>query len=121
MTELIVAVFLAVGVSAVCSLFEAVLYAVPLRHIETMARAGRREGKILKDLRRNVERPISAILSLNTIANTAGAAFAGASAAAAFPAPCGTVLLRAGRLRLRFRLWFRLRLRPRIRRDGHVR
>lgn len=84
MTELIVAVFMAVGVSAVCSLFEAVLYAVPLRHIETMARAGRREGKILKDLRRNVERPISAILSLNTIANTAGAAFAGAAATAVF-------------------------------------
>ncbi|HDZ90806.1 MAG: HlyC/CorC family transporter [Deltaproteobacteria bacterium] len=84
MTELIIAVGLAVSISAVCSLFEAVLYAVPLRHIETMAKAGRREGRILKDLRRQVERPIAAILSLNTIAHTAGAAFAGAAATAVF-------------------------------------
>ena len=37
-------------------------------------------GRILKDLRmRNVDRPISAILSLNTIANTGGAFVAGAA------------------------------------------
>jgi len=84
MTELILAVSLAVSISAVCSLFEAVLYSVPLRHIETMAQAGKPGGRILKNLRRHVERPISAILSLNTIANTAGAAFAGAAAVAVF-------------------------------------
>ena len=84
MTELILAVSLAVSISAVCSLFEAVLYSVPLRHIEAMVQAGKPGGKILKNLRRHVERPISAILSLNTIANTAGAAFAGAAAAAVF-------------------------------------
>ncbi|MFH1628509.1 MAG: hemolysin family protein [Pseudomonadota bacterium] len=84
MIELILAVSLAISVSAVCSLFEAVLYSVPLRQLEAMVQAGKPGGKILKALRRNVERPISAILSLNTIANTAGAAFAGAAATAVF-------------------------------------
>ena len=84
MTELILAVSLAVSISAVCSLFEAVLYSVPLRHIETMVQTGSPGGRILKDLRRDIERPISAVLSLNTIANTAGAAFAGAAATAVF-------------------------------------
>ena len=41
-------------------------------------------GSTFKQLRRNVDRPIAAILSLNTIANTAGAAFAGAAATAVF-------------------------------------
>ncbi|MBU0989662.1 MAG: DUF21 domain-containing protein, partial [Proteobacteria bacterium] len=84
MIELILAVSLAISISAVCSLFEAVLYSVPLRQLEAMVQAGKPGGKILKTLRRNVERPISAILTLNTIANTAGAAFAGAAATAVF-------------------------------------
>ena len=84
MTELVIAVSLAILISAVCSLFEAVLYSVPTRHIEAMAQAGKSSGKIFKKMRLNVERPITAILSLNTIANTAGAAIAGSAAAAVF-------------------------------------
>ncbi|MCY3738271.1 MAG: hemolysin family protein [Gemmatimonadaceae bacterium] len=79
MTELVVAVALAVGFSAMCSLFEAVLYSVPVGHVEAMAESGQRTGRILRSLRERVDRPISAILSLNTIANTAGAAWAGAA------------------------------------------
>lgn len=41
-------------------------------------------GSTFKHLRRNVDRPIAAILSLNTVAHTAGAAFAGAAAMAVF-------------------------------------
>ena len=81
MTELVLTVGIVVGVSALCSLFEAVLYAVPLSHVESMAAGGQATGRILQKLRRNVDRPIAAILSLNTIANTAGAAVAGALAA----------------------------------------
>ena len=80
MIELIFAVCFAVLISAGCSLFEAVLYSVPMRHVETMDRQKRRSGKIFKELRRNIDKPITAILSLNTIANTAGAAVAGAAA-----------------------------------------
>jgi magnesium and cobalt exporter, CNNM family len=82
--QLIIAVGLAVLISAICSLFEAVLYSVPLRQVEAMIQDGKFGGRTFRRLRRNVERPIAAILSLNTIANTAGAAFAGAAATAVF-------------------------------------
>ena len=82
--QLILAVGLAIFISAVCSLFEAVLYSVPLRQVEAMIQGGKFGGRTFRRLRRNVERPIAAILSLNTIANTAGAAFAGAAATAVF-------------------------------------
>ena len=84
MLQLILAVGLAIFISAVCSLFEAVLYSVPLRQVEAMIQGGKFGGRTFRHLRRNVERPIAAILSLNTIANTAGAAFAGAAATAVF-------------------------------------
>ena len=80
MFELVFAVCAVIVVSGMCSLFEAVLYAVPISYIENLAQQGRVSGRILKDLRmRNVDRPISAILSLNTIANTGGAFVAGAA------------------------------------------
>lgn len=82
MLELFAAISFAIVISAGCSLFEAVLYSVPLRQIETMVQQEKPAGKILKELRGKVERPITAILTLNTIANTAGAAFAGAAATA---------------------------------------
>ncbi len=81
MVELLIAVGLVIVVSAICSLLEAVLYSVPISHIETLATAGNRAGLILQKLRADIDKPIAAILSLNTIANTAGAAVAGAIAA----------------------------------------
>ena len=83
MTSLFMAVAFVVVVSAICSLFEAVLYSIPVSHIESLSENGNPAGRILKDLRKNMERPITAILSLNTISNTAGAALAGALAAKA--------------------------------------
>jgi CBS domain containing-hemolysin-like protein len=84
MIELVIAVSFAIVISAGCSLFEAVLYSVPLRHLEAMVEAGKPTGKIFSKMRLNVERPIAGILSLNTIANTAGAAFAGSAATVVF-------------------------------------
>lgn len=84
MIELIAAIGLAIIISSVCSLFEAVLYSVPMRHIETLVQKKKKSGMTFKALKENVERPITAILSLNTIANTAGAAVAGAAATAVF-------------------------------------
>lgn len=84
MAELIIAVSASILISAVCSLFEAVLYAVPASHVEALAQAGRVSGRIFRKLRQNVDRPIAAILSLNTIANTAGAVIAGAAVASVF-------------------------------------
>jgi CBS domain containing-hemolysin-like protein len=48
-----------------------------------LAQSGRSSGRTLKRMRERVDRPISAILSLNTIANTGGGAVAGALAASA--------------------------------------
>jgi len=84
MVELIVAVTLAILISAGCSLMEAVLYSVPMRHVEAASQAGKPGAGIFKSLKENIEKPIAAILSLNTVANTAGAAVAGAAATAVF-------------------------------------
>ncbi len=80
MLVLICAVSLAILVSFFCSLSEAALYSVSWSRIENLRREGRRSGEILYALRQDVERPISAILTLNTVANTAGASVAGAAA-----------------------------------------
>jgi CBS domain containing-hemolysin-like protein len=80
MVELFFVVACAMVISFICSIFEAVLYSVPLRHVETLVRQKKSSARIFKELRRNVEKPIAAILTLNTIANTAGAAIAGSLA-----------------------------------------
>jgi len=84
MWDLFLAVGLAVLVSAFCSIAEAVLYSTPWSRIEHLRKAGRSSGNILYKLRNNIEKPIAAILTLNTVANTAGAAIAGAAAARIF-------------------------------------
>jgi CBS domain containing-hemolysin-like protein len=84
MVELVVAVGFALIISAMCSLFEAVLYSVPLSYVEALAQRGSRAGILFKRMRDNVEQPISAILSLNTFAHTFGAAVAGSAATAVF-------------------------------------
>ncbi len=84
LSTLIIAVILAVVISALCSVMEAALYATPTSHIEAQARSGSMSGLLLKQLRKDIEQPIIAILTLNTIANTIGAAVAGASAVAIF-------------------------------------
>ena len=83
-TQLILATGIAVIVSALCSIIEAVLYSVPQSQVEVMARSGKKSGLILKKLKKDIQQPITAILTLNTIANTMGAAVAGASAAVVF-------------------------------------
>ena len=82
--ELVVIVLFVIFISALTSLFEAVLYSVPQSHVEVLAKSGKFTGRILKGLKKEIERPIAAILTLNTISTTMGAAVAGATAAAVF-------------------------------------
>lgn len=77
---LLVYILFALGVSFVCSLCEAVLFSTTRSHIAVQVQAGRRAGRLLQQQKENVDRPITAILTLNTIAHTAGAAGAGAEA-----------------------------------------
>ncbi|MEN1727086.1 MAG: hemolysin family protein [Pseudomonadota bacterium] len=70
--------FLAVGVSFLCSILEAALLSVPSSHVALMKERGSRAGAKLDDLKKEIDRPLSAILSLNTVAHTFGAAGVGA-------------------------------------------
>lgn len=85
MSELILATSAVLLVSCLCSLLEAALYSLPSTHIEMMAQQNKGSGRILKELTGDIQRPIAAILSLNTLANTGGAAIAGAAFVGAFP------------------------------------
>lgn len=76
---LILAVSSAIVVSAVCSLCEAVLYSITTSQVEMLRKAGTKAGMILHRLREDIDEPITAILTLNTIANTIGASIAGAT------------------------------------------
>lgn len=80
MLELILAVSLAVLLSFFCSVSEAVLYSLRWSWIERMRAEGKRSGEILYQMRMNIEKPITAILTVNTAACAAGAAMAGAIA-----------------------------------------
>ena len=75
----------ALVVSFICSLSEATLLSVTPARVEAIANKGRRAGHILRRFKAQPDQPIAAILVLNTIANTAGAAVAGASFGDAFP------------------------------------
>lgn len=79
---LIAFVVMALGISFLCSIWEAAMLSTPVSHIELLVQQGSRAGLIMQGLRQNVEHPISAILTLNTIAHTVGAAGAGAEATA---------------------------------------
>jgi len=81
----VVSVVFSLVVSFVCSLCEATLLSVTPSRVEALAGSGRRAGLILRRLKQQPEIPIAAILVLNTLANTAGAAVAGASFVHAFP------------------------------------
>ncbi|RME59133.1 MAG: HlyC/CorC family transporter [Candidatus Dadabacteria bacterium] len=74
---LISAVVVTLGVSAFCSLMEAAVYAVPLAYVKHLAERGSKKGKILLEFKKDISKPIAAILILNTIANTGGASLAG--------------------------------------------
>lgn len=84
--EFCLAVALALIFSALSSVTEAVLYSVSASQVEILAKSGRRSGVILQELKTDINKPITAILTLNTVANTMGAAIAGAAAAVLFGA-----------------------------------
>ena len=64
-------------VSALCSTLEATLLSTPLSYITGLEDQGVKGAKRLKKLKQHSDRPISAILCLNTIANTVGASIVG--------------------------------------------
>ena len=84
MTALLVYFFIALVVSFLCSLLESVLLSVSHAHIAVLVKEGSKRGKLMFSLKENINRPLSAILTFNTIANTVGAAGVGAQTYSVF-------------------------------------
>lgn len=81
---LIVYVLIALGFSFLCSIAESVILSVSKPYISLLEREGNGAGAVLRKLKDDINAPLAAILTLNTVAHTAGAAGAGAQAAAVF-------------------------------------
>lgn len=80
MTALIIVISVSLAVSFVCSILEAVLLSVSQAYVGLLEEKGDPAGPVLAKLRREIDEPIAAILTLNTIAHTVGAAVSGAMA-----------------------------------------
>lgn len=84
MSLLMIYVFVALFFSFLCSVAEAVLLSMTPSYIISLEHKGKGSGKLLHKLNENIDRPLAAILSLNTIAHTGGAVGVGAQAAVVF-------------------------------------
>jgi CBS domain containing-hemolysin-like protein len=84
MTLLFTYVGIALAVSFLCSLLEASLLTITPSAIQSAKGRGASWAPSLERLKTNIDRPLAAILTLNTIAHTMGAAGAGAQYARVF-------------------------------------
>jgi CBS domain containing-hemolysin-like protein len=84
MSLLVFYLFVALFFSFLCSIMEAVLLSVTPGYASALKKKSPKSGLRLDRLKRDVDRPLAAILSLNTIAHTVGAAGVGAQAAKLF-------------------------------------
>ncbi|MCB0357432.1 MAG: HlyC/CorC family transporter [Bdellovibrionales bacterium] len=78
MTLLFVYFVLSISVSFACSLMESVILSVSPAYIAVAKNKNKRSGFLLDKLKANIDQPLAAILTLNTIANTVGATGVGA-------------------------------------------
>lgn len=84
MAVLLLYLFLALVVSFLCSIMESVLLSMPQSFLMVKQQEGHKWAHSYSRLKANVDKPLSAILSLNTIAHTIGAAGVGAQAVKVF-------------------------------------
>ena len=84
MTLLLAYLFLALFVSFLCSIMEAVLLSTPNSFLIVKEQGGNTWAKRFLGLKNSIDKPLSAILSLNTVAHTVGAAGVGAQAVVVF-------------------------------------
>ena len=78
MALLITYVLIALGFSFLCSLLEATLLTITPTAIQTAKQQGKKWAIGMEELKEDIDKPLSAILTLNTVAHTMGAAGAGA-------------------------------------------
>ncbi|MCH2372169.1 MAG: CNNM domain-containing protein [Pirellulales bacterium] len=75
---------LALGFSFLCSILEAVLLSVGPGYIQSMIDNGSKAGERLQRLKNDLDKSLSAVLTLNTIAHTMGAAGVGSEVSTLF-------------------------------------
>jgi CBS domain containing-hemolysin-like protein len=66
--------FLALGISFLCSLLEAIILSVTWSYIEILKKKEKGSGELLQKLKENIDQSLAAILTLNTVSHTIGAA-----------------------------------------------
>ena len=84
MALLFIYLFMALSVSFLCSVMEAVLLSTPVSYLRSLQTGAKKGAERLLRLKQNIDKPLSAILSLNTVAHTVGAAGVGAQAVKVF-------------------------------------
>lgn len=80
MTTLLLVIGISLAVSFICSVLEAVLLSISHSYVAVLQERAHPAGELLARMRANIEEPIAAILTLNTIAHTVGASMGGAIA-----------------------------------------
>lgn len=89
---LIFYLLLALVVSFICSVLEAVLLSTPVSFIAMKEQEGAANAQLMMSMKKDADRPLAAILSFNTIAHTVGAAGVGAQASIVFEnVPVGVI------------------------------
>lgn len=81
MSLIIIYMSVALVLSFICSVLEATILSTPMSFITSLEEQDVKGSKRLKAYKTEIDRPISAILIINTIANTVGASLVGSSAA----------------------------------------
>jgi CBS domain containing-hemolysin-like protein len=84
MLLLVTYLLIAIGVSFLCSILEAVLLSVTPAFVESQLQEKPRQAQALREVREDLDESISSILILNTFAHTMGAAGVGAQAVKVF-------------------------------------
>ena len=84
LVQLVAVVGISLSISFLCSVLEAVLLSVNHSYLAVLQGRGDRAGDILARMKRQIDEPIAAILTLNTIAHTVGATVSGALAERVF-------------------------------------
>jgi putative hemolysin len=85
--QLFVVLGLSLGISFLCSVLEAILLSITHGYVHVLRDQGSRAGRWLHEMQERVDQPIAAILTLNTVAHTFGAALGGALALQIFGEP----------------------------------
>ena len=75
---LILYFFLVIAISFLCSLLESTILSVKDSYIRYLKSKSKKSGTLLFELKDEIDRPLAAILTLNTVANTLGASIIGA-------------------------------------------